>query len=70
MGKNKKTSPGKVYTRAEFASIAQSKGWTVDKTRGKGGHWWFRKEGCHPFPVPSEIGRGLQERIKGWLGIK
>jgi len=58
----KNPSPDKTYTRNEFATIARSKGWTVDKSRGKGGHWWFTKNGEAPFPVP--------EIIKKWLGIK
>ncbi len=70
MGKNKAPSPDKVYSRKEFAQIAQERGWTVDKGRGKGGHWMFRKEGRHPFTVPEVIGTGLQERIKKNLGIK
>ena len=70
MGRKNEPSADKVYTRNEFARIAQSRGWTVDKTRGKGGHWWFRKYGSHPFPVPDEIGAGLQEQIKKWLGIR
>ena len=67
MVKIKNPSPDKTYTRNEFASIARSKGWTVDKSRGKGAHWWFTKEGEPPFPV---IKTGLQEKIKKWLGIK
>jgi hypothetical protein len=70
VGKSNDPSPDKVYSRNEFARIAQNSGWTVDKSRGKGGHWWFRKEGSSPFPVPGEIGDGLQERIKKWLGIR
>jgi hypothetical protein len=70
LGRNKKPSPDKVYTRNEFAGIAQDNGWTVDKNRGKGGHWWFRKDGSHPFPVPDVIGTGLQEQIKKWLKIR
>ena len=70
MGKSKQPSPDKVYSRAEFARIAQERGWTVDRSRGKGGHWWFRKQGAHPFSVPDEIGTGLQEKIKKWLGLK
>jgi len=70
MGKNKKPSPNKHYTREELASFAQSTGWTVDKTRGKGGHWWFKKDGCPPFPVPDKMGNGLQENIKKRLGIR
>ena len=66
----KNPSPDKTYTRNEFARIAQYRGWTVDKNRGKGGHWWFIKEGHNPFPIPSEIGDGLQEKIKALLGIK
>ena len=70
VGKGKKYSPEKIYAREEFARIAHDNGWLIEKNRGKGGHWWFRKEGRHPFPVPDVIGRGLQERIKKWLGIK
>lgn len=70
MGKDKEPSSRKVYSRNEFARIAQKKGWTIDKSRGKGGHWWFRKTGCHPFAVPEEMGDGLQEKIKKWLEIK
>lgn len=66
----KNPSPDKTYTRNEFATIARSKGWTVDKSRGKGGHWWFTKNGEAPFPVPEIIKTGLQEKIKKWLGIK
>jgi hypothetical protein len=70
LGKSKNPSPDKVYTRNEFARIAQEKGWTVDKSRGKGGHWWFMKQGNAPFPAPAEIGNGLQEKIKKWLEIR
>jgi hypothetical protein len=42
----------------------------VDKTRGKGGHWWFTKNGYPPFPVPEQMGNGLQENIKKRLGIR
>ena len=70
MGKNKKYSPDKVYTRNEFAKITVERGWTVDKSRGRGGHWWFSKEGESPFPVPGKIKTGLQEQIKKWLGLK
>ena len=70
MTKNKEPSPDKNYTREEFAKIARSKGWTVDKSRGKGGHWWFMKDGEAPFPVPSIIKTGLQEKIKKYLGIR
>jgi hypothetical protein len=66
----KNPSPDKTYTRNEFAGIAQDRGWTIDRNRGKGGHWWFKKEGCSHFPVPNEIGNGLQERIKKWLDIR
>ena len=70
MTKNKEPSPDKTYTREEFAKIARSQGWTVDKSRGKGGHWWFYKEGEAPFPVPAVIKTGLQEKIKKYLGIR
>ena len=70
MSKNKRPSPDKYYTRAEFADIAQERGWSIDKTRGKGGHWWFKKDGYPPFPVPEQIGNGLQENIKKRLGIR
>lgn len=70
MTNTKNPSPDKVYTRNEFARIALSRGWRVDKTRGKGGHWWFTKEGETPFPVPDVIKTGLQEKIKKWLGIR
>ena len=70
MVKIKNPSPDRTYTRNEFASIARSRGWTVDKSRGKGGHWWFSKDGEAPFPVPEIIKTGLQEKIKKWLGIK
>ena len=70
MGKNKAPSPDKYYTREEFARIAIEKGWTVDKSRGKGSHWWFSKEGEAPFPVPGIIKAGLQKDIKKWLGIR
>ena len=70
MGKNKEPSPDKVYTRKEFAQIAIERGWTVDKGRGKGSHWWFSKDGEASFPVPGKIKPGMQERIKKWLGIR
>ena len=70
MGKNKEPSPDKVYTRKEFAQIAIDRGWTVDKDRGRGSHWWFSEKGETPFPVPGIIKSGLQEKIKKWLGIK
>ena len=66
MTKNKNPSPDKVYTREEFAKIARSRGWTVDKSRGKGGHWWFFKDG----EARSLLKTGLQEKIKKWLGIR
>gem|GEM_PF-4103598 len=69
MGKGKIYSPDKTYTREEFARIALKKGWAVEKDRGKGGHWWFRKDSHSPFPIPDVIGKGLQEKIKKWLGI-
>ena len=50
--------------------LLYDKGWLIEKDRGKGGHWWFRKDGHHPFPISDVIGKGLQERIKKWLGIK
>ena len=70
MRENKRPSPEKHYTRAELAAVARDKGWTVDKTRGKGGHWWFTKNGHPPFPVPEQMGNGLQENIKKRLGIR
>ena len=70
MGGSKKPSPDKYYTREELAGIAQARGWTVDKTRGKGGHWWFKKDGYSPFPVPDKMGDGLRENIKKRLGIR
>lgn len=70
MTRGKHPSPDKVYSREEFAKIARARGWTVDKTRGKGGHWWFSKTGEAPFPVPDIIKPGLQEKIKKWLGIR
>lgn len=70
MGKNKNYSPDKIYTRSEFAKIAEERGWTVDKGRGKGSHWWFSKKNEASFPVPGKIKKGLQEQIKKWLGIK
>ena len=69
MGKNKAPSPDKVFSREEFSRIARERGWTVDKSRGKGGHWWFQKSGEHSFPVPEIIKTGLQAKIKKWLGI-
>ncbi len=70
-GKDKEPSPDKNYTRSEFARIAREKGWTVVESRGKGSHWWFRKEGEAPFPVPQNTeGPGLQDSIKKALGIK
>ena len=66
----KAPSPDKTYTREEFARIARTRGWTVNKSRGKGGHWWFMKDGEAPFPVPQIIKTGLQEKIKKWLGIR
>ena len=70
MTKLKALSPDKTYTREEFARIARARGWTVNKSRGKGGHWWFMKDGETPFPVPEIIKTGLQEKIKKWLGIR
>jgi hypothetical protein len=70
LGRSKNPSPDKIYTRNEFAQIARDRGWTVDRSRGKGGHWWFMKQGNAPFPVPDEIGNGLQEKIKKRLGIR
>ena len=69
MVKDNRPSPDKIYSREEFARIARSRGWTVDKVRGKGGHWWFTKDGEAPFPVPKIIKSGLQQKIKKWLGI-
>ena len=70
-GKSKEPSPDKTYSRAEFAQIAQERGWPIDKGRGRGSHWWFRKAGEAPFPVPQKVeGPGLQENIKKALGIK
>ena len=70
MTRDKNPSPDKVYSRDEFARIARMKGWTINKSRGKGGHWWFTKDGEAPFPVPDVIKPGLQEKIKKWLGIR
>ena len=66
----KAPSPDKTYTREEFARIARAREWIVNKSRGKGGHWWFMKDGEAPFPVPEIIKTGLQEKIKKWLGIR
>lgn len=66
----KEPSPDKTYTRDEFAKMLRQQGWNIDKSRGKGGHWWCSKKGCAPFSLPQTIKPGLASDIKKILGLK
>jgi len=66
----KKYPANKSYTQEEFRKIAEERGWTVSKTRGKGSHYFVSKEGEKGFPIPQKIKKGLRESIKKKLGLK
>jgi hypothetical protein len=66
----KELSPDKSRARDEYAKILKARGWTIDKTRGKGGHWWCTKPGCMPFPLPKKIKPGLESELKKILGLR
>lgn len=61
---------GKQYSQRELIRIAEQRGWTVDKRRGKGSHVLAMKEGERPFPIPRTISDGVLRNIKKRLGIK
>ena len=66
----KEPSPDKTYSRDEYARMFKTQGWSIDKSRGKGGHWWCTKPGCAPFPLPQKIKPGLESDLKKNLGLK
>lgn len=37
----------------DLARIAGSLGYTIDRSRGKGSHWWARGGPGPPFPIPT-----------------
>lgn len=64
--RGKKQSSDNSDARDEYAKILKALGWSVDKLRGKGEHWWCTRPGHAPFPLPGEIKPGLEKDIKNF----
>jgi hypothetical protein len=57
-------------TPVSLAKAAELLGYTIDKSRGKGSHWWATQPNRPRFPIPTArkpVAVGVTTRILGIL---